>query len=142
MLQFTKFKGAMASDVEQQFIKSVLKDLENPYSFYTSLQMTYNNNHHFGYSFKGLDISHLIEKMNNDNDIVEIKGQIHTNSHSTNLLVNAYSGSPLFVTDTYIQVYIPSSDILYHILLQQPKLHNFEYWLYLGNYINFIPPSF
>lgn len=140
MLEFKSYKGAMASDVEQQFIRNVLKTLENPYSFYAALQMTYNNNNHFGHSFIGLNISHLIEKINSKYDTVEVKGQMHTNSHLTRLLVNAYTGNPLFVTDTYIQVSIDSQ--IYHILLQQPKLHNLEYWLYLGNYNNFIPPSF
>jgi hypothetical protein len=141
MLEFKSYKGTIASDVEQQFIRNVFKDLENPHSFYTALQISYNNNKHFGYSFNGLDILYLIEKFNSDHDIVEVKGQIHTNSHSTKLLVNAYTGNQLFVTDTYIQVSIPSSGNIYHILLQPPKLHNLEYWVYLGNNY-FIPPSF
>jgi hypothetical protein len=140
MLVFRKFKGQIASTYEQQFIESVINQLEDPNSFYSILQYSYNNNIHFSGSYNGLyNIKELIKKIKSPRDTIEVKGQIHTNFHSSRLLVDWNTGQGLFVTDTYIQIHDGVS--VYHILLQPPKLNNFVNWVYTGNN-PFIPPTF
>lgn len=141
MLEFLQFKGVVASNIEQDYILKILKELKDPNSYYTSLQMCYNNNLHFSSSsYIGLNnyylIQELVNKIFNESDLVYIKGGIHNNNHISGLLYDSITGNPIFVTDTYIQIHDKFK--IYHILIQPPLLNNFN-WVYNGNY-PFIPP--
>lgn len=150
MLEFKTFRGASMNEYNQIFIRDVFKQLSDPNSFYTNLQIIYNNSHHFQTVPFDLcttrEINSIAKKANSTSKTLVVQGNIHTNHHSSGVLVDAYSGRKLFVEDTYIRIKDNETSYLFHVLVNPPKINHPVYLFNPKQGCNvpsyFIPPMF
>jgi hypothetical protein len=123
MIEFVSFRGSLSSNQEQQYILFVFNELLSYNSYYTTLQLLYNNNIH-GHSPFNLcsfqQLQQLLSLAFSKSKKLYIQGSIHDNHHSSNLLLD-YNNNPLFVKDRYIRL-MDENRSLYHILLYPPTL--------------------
>jgi hypothetical protein len=151
MLEFKTFRGATCDEYTQQFIMNVFHELSNHNSFYTNLQLIYNNALHFQTipvdicTYRALNS--INRKVFSQNKNLIIQGDIHSNNHVSGVLVDAETGRNLFVEDTYIRVKDVETNEIFHILLTPPKLSSPKpYMYYLSPGCSkptfFIPPTF
>ena len=120
------------SDDEINFLNHVFNDLLFLDTYYTNLQLIYNNNKHFptiraDKNICTLDKLYNIAMIAHSEDpgiAIYIEGTIHKNYHASNILLNVHN-MPLFVEDTYIR--ISYSDNRYdftHILVEPPRINS------------------
>jgi hypothetical protein len=151
MLEFKTYRSSTMNEYSKQFIISVFHELTNHNSFYTNLQLIYNNSLHFQTIPSNIctyrALNNITRKVFSPNKKLIIQGDIHNNHHVSGVLVDSETGHNLFVEDTYIRVKDEETNEIYHILLNPPKLSRPRpYMYYLANGCSkptfFIPPTF
>jgi hypothetical protein len=151
VLQFKTFRGANLNQNEQDFITNVFQQFMDDNSFYTTLQILYNNSLHFQSvpnnicSFKQL--RHLSRKASSTNQNLTVQGNVHDNYHTSGALVNYSTNQHLLVKDIYIRLKDEETSEMYHILLSTPIIQQPIAFQYLQSYNcdnpnYFIPPTF
>lgn len=150
MIEFVPHHGGALSDSEKEFIMNVFEQLISPDSYYTTLQLIYNNSTHFTTvpfdicTFQQIKL--LVKNAFSRTRKLTINGTIHHNHHRSGILYDYHTKHGLFVEDTYIRV-TDNMGVKYHILLNPPKIHSAKlYEFYAAQQCDiphyFIPPSF
>jgi hypothetical protein len=130
MLEFT---GAINKKEKAWLIHFFKKELRNPYSVATMIQLLYNNHVHF--TTVGADknvctlewVNWLNQLALSRTDVVYIEGSIHSNHHSSGVLLNSMNNAPLFVKDTYVRISFGGNREKYmHVLVAPPNIANQE----------------
>ena len=113
---------------EEINIREMFKQLQYPYSYYSQLQLLYNNSQHFStvMSEKNVCTHYQLQELAgiassiNSSEYVIVHGTIHTNYHSSNILKDA-NGLSLSGIDTYIRISLyDSQQTFMHILMIPP----------------------
>jgi hypothetical protein len=127
---FSHFKNHPAMNLEQQhFIHFFLENLKYPNSYQSVLQYLYNNSVHFSdqqYGFTPESLSQFVSRLFS-NEVFEIQGNIHHNSHKSEVIRDANTGDGTFVKDYYIRINDIQFNRVYHIIIERPDvrvLHN------------------
>lgn len=124
VLVFEAFRGINASVMEKKFITNFFEELSKPKSYYSNLQLLYNNEAHFtttSHRVCTLDqIKNLVKKYKSGSKI-RVIGTVHHNNHLSNVLIDG-RGQGVFVEDTYIRIIDEDGDVI-HLLISPPKLH-------------------
>ena len=132
MLEFAEYMNNTLSESDKEFIKGIIDHLKNPDSCISNIQFLYNNSDHFTTTSNGIssdeDIKELLKKIYSKNQILTVQGNIHSNYHISNVLINCYSMYPLFVKDTYIRLKDINNRV-YHILLTPPEITTENYMI-------------
>ena len=155
MIIYTK----IISEFEKQQIYEMFNQLLHENSFYTHLQLLYNNHKHFTSVSADKNLC-SIEQLYNIAQIalskeytIFVEGTIHTNNHVSNVLINNKTKKPLFVKDTYIRISFDHIDFI-HILMGPPIIETspVDYYYYNELFLdstcdkptpfNVIPPIF
>lgn len=113
------------SEFEKQQIYEMFHQLLHENSYYTHLQLFYNNHKHFTTVSADKNLCSIAQLYNigqialSRDYTIFVEGTIHTNHHISNVLIDKKTQKPLFVKDTYIRV---SFDHLHfiHILMTPP----------------------
>ena len=134
MIIYTK----IISEFEKQQIHEMFNQLLYTNSFYTHLQLLYNNHKHF--TTVGIDKNLCsIAQLYNIAQIalsieytIFVEGTIHTNNHISNVLFNTKTKTPLFVKDTYIRVSFDHIHFM-HILMGPPIIETAPVDYYYSN---------
>lgn len=155
MIIYTK----IISDLEQQQIYEMFHQLLYENSYYTHLQLLYNNNKHFTTVSVDKNLCSISQLYNiaqlalSKDYTIFVEGTIHTNNHLSNVLINSKTKKPLFVKDTYIRVSIDHIHFM-HILMAPPIIETpyVEYYYFNELFLdltcdkpvpfNIIPPIF
>ena len=113
---------------EEINIREMFKQLQYPYSYYSQLQLLYNNSQHFStvMSEKNVCTHYQLQELagianprNRLEDVI-VHGTIHTNYHSSNILKDT-NGLSLSGIDTYIRISLyDSQQTFMHILMIPP----------------------
>lgn len=109
---------------EQQFIHIFLENLKYPNSYQSVLQYLYNNSQHFSdqqYGFTPETLSFFVYRLFSQ-DVFEIQGDIHNNSHKSNVIRDANTGEGTFVKDYYIRINDIKYNKIYHIIVERPDV--------------------
>lgn len=148
MLRFAEYMNNSLSETDKEFIKDIIDHLRNPDSCISNIQYLYNNSDHFTTTMNGIstenDIKELLKKIDSKNQTLIVQGNIHSNYHISNVLIDCYSMYPLFVKDTYIRLKDVNNRV-YHVLLTSPEITTENYMIKVSEsshdirYI--IPPS-
>ena len=112
---------------EELDIRTMFKQLQNPYSYYSQLQFSYNNSKHFTTvsSDKNLCTNSKLQEIARiatyiGGEYINVHGTIHSNYHNSNVLTDS-NGVPLLVKDTYIKIsFWNSPQTFMHILMIPP----------------------
>jgi hypothetical protein len=151
MLEFKTYRNSTIDEYNKQFITYVFSELGNHNSYYTTLQLIYNNDLHFQTipfsicTFRQL--TNLSKKAFSNTKKLIIQGTIHSNHHASGVLIDAEYGNRLFTEDTYIRVKDEETNDIYHILLNPPQVSKPRPIFYLlkpgcNKPGYFIPPTF
>jgi hypothetical protein len=127
MITFKPYSQS-ATREEQIFIMGIFTQLLDQSSYYYNLQLTYNSHHSQICTME--DIYNIAKASVNPYDIIEVQGTVHSNSHSSQLLLAKDTMKSLFVKDTYIRVKYNGS--IYHILTYPPIVNTYDY-VYVTN---------
>ncbi len=132
-IRFVEYRGQTMSHRDQMLINNLFKQLTNQSSYFTNLQVTYNNSDHFvtvPYNLCDRDvISKLGESALSPEHVIVVQGSIHTNHHVSNMLLDIY-GNGLLAQDTYIRVVYDGK--IHHVLMQPPKIKPVPYMMSLS----------
>jgi hypothetical protein len=130
---------------EREIIEQLFYELQFRNSYYTTLQLLYNNSNHFSTisadknlcTYNILYNLCLISHSQNNMDTIYIEGTIHSNYHISNVLFEEYTNRPLFVKDTYIRFSIDNINFM-HLLVEPPIIEadNIEYIYYNESFVN------
>jgi hypothetical protein len=130
---------------EREIIEQLFYELQFRNSYYTTLQLLYNNSNHFSTisadknlcTYNILYNLGLISQSQNSMDTIYIEGTIHSNYHISNVLFEEYTNRPLFVKDTYIRFSIDNINFM-HLLVEPPIIEadNIEYIYYNESFVN------
>ncbi len=148
MIIFEPYKNKTLSQDDKNFITAIFSQLNDPYSYQSSLQLLYNNSLHFSSNLPSIN---SLQQLNSLHEIsihptihIVVQGNIHYNYHPSNLLLNANKMTPLFVKDSYIRFYIkdslnPSnSTSILHLLVYSPEIQSSDPYFFHPNH--FYPP--
>ena len=140
MITFEAFNNNTASASEEEFIKYLFNQLTVQDSFYTSLQLMYNNTQHF--TTINSDICNFDEISRIISGNICVQGGIHTNNHISLVLLQE-SSMPIFVKDSYIRIKDDTGRI-YHILTNVPRFEQEvdNYYIIYNTNCNIIEPSY
>ena len=114
-------------DNEKQIIEQLFYELQFVNSYYTTLQLLYNNSDHFSTISADKNLctyqllNHLGYISQNENYTIYIEGTIHSNYHISNVLFDKYTNRPLFVKDTYIRFSYDNINFM-HLLVTPPNI--------------------
>jgi hypothetical protein len=131
---------------QQRKVQNILKhEFLNPQSFYTILQLLYNNQLHSATVNENVcnfdilkDIVLLAQSPNTE---IIVQGSVHSNYHLSNVVRNGYTHQPVFVRDTYIRLRIGNSQNIVHILTSPPIVME-QVPIYLAQYPSCDVPVF
>lgn len=150
MIEFVNSRGNTMSHSERDFIMHVFEQLYDEKSYYTTLQVTYNNSLHFTtvpFNICTLrNIFNIAKSALSSNKVIRVNGTIHHNNHISGMLLDANTGEKIFVEDTYINI-TDSYGLTYHILINPPKMYNIVRFNIIQSEncetpLYFIPPTF
>jgi hypothetical protein len=132
---------------EKQIIERLFYELQFDNSYYTTLQLTYNNNRHFTTvgADKNLCTYEILSDLGNiaqsEDETIFIEGTIHSNYHASGVLFERelYEQGikrPLFVKDTYIRISLDNMNFM-HLLITPPNIEeNVDYIFYNDSFAN------
>lgn len=129
MISFVSYSSSTASYNDQQEIINIFNQLLYQHSYYYNLQVLYNSHHTELCTME--NIYNIAQAAINPYDNITVQGTVHTNSHSSKLLISSETGKSLFVKDTYIRVVYRGS--IYHILTLPPTINTYNYVYYPNN---------
>lgn len=150
MIEFKTYRNSSMNEYNKQFIMYVFSEFADHNSYYTNLQLIYNNALHFqtipynicSYS----QLNALSKKAFSNTKNLIIQGDIHSNHHVSGVLMDSHSGNKLFVEDTYIRVKDTETNDIFHILLNPPQIKPVEIMYLLNPSCNkpkyFIHPTY
>jgi hypothetical protein len=142
---------------EKRWIRDLFKDFNNNENgHYASLQYLYNNHVHYTTvaetnNICSVDwIRYLAKIAKSRTKNIQIIGSVHTNYHTSGVLMDSVSHTPLFVRDEYIRVLVDGIQGFRHILVKPPNISGFRLTnqYYYGGLqractpFYFIPPTF
>jgi hypothetical protein len=123
-ITFLPHRGQSMSHEEQQYVRKIFSDLNNKMSYYTSLQLLYNNGEHFQTTTSNMChfplIKNLACKAVFTQQTIYVEGTIHKNYHVSNVIQDQ-DGNGVFCEDSYIKVLDTNGDKL-HILIKAPVI--------------------
>lgn len=149
MLEFVGHNGNNMNIEQKQFVINIFEQLLHKDSYYTNLQLLYNNKDHFvtvPFSICSFIELKTLGKIAFSNRFkLKIHGTIHYNHHVSGVLYDL-KNRKMFVKDTYITI-SDYHDNKYHILIKAPKLQSLQNYNYISsnnceNALYFIPPYF
>lgn len=151
MIEFTAHRSSIMNPSEQDFILSVFKQMNDRFSYYTNLQLIYNNSSH--YRDAPIDIctfsqiKTLAKTALSSRRKLIVNGTTHHFNHVSGILYDANTNHGLFTQDSYIKV-IDETGNKYHILINPPMIDSspINYHLYPSHHCDtpyfIIPPYF
>jgi hypothetical protein len=127
-----QFDSAHIDSREKQWIEGVFRDLLNERSYFANLQVLYNHSHHFTTVSSDKNICSfeflrdLGRKAQHQRNTIKVMGSIHSNYHSSGVLLDSRNGKPIFVKDTYIRIKVEGENGFRHLLVSPPAIENRE----------------
>lgn len=144
-IKFATYRGASLNSEEKEFIKNVILSFNITDNYYSVLQKLYNHNLHFTTVPNTLDLcsnNSLLEIYSLANDVnntLLILGDIHTNNHISNILVDNKL-NPIFCKDTYVSIKHVETNRTYHILIDPPTIpKNKKFQIFFNHLCDFVP---
>lgn len=149
------------AEVEHQQISEMFHQLLFSNSYYTHLQLLYNNHKHFSTVTADMNLCTLLQLFHiaqiatseEEQHPIFVEGTIHSNYHISKVLFDDTTKKPLFVKDTYIRVSFDRVHFI-HILMSPPIIETppIEYYYFNELFLdstcdkpvpfNVIPPIF
>ena len=141
VIKFSDFRNNRMSAENRELIEYILlAEFNNPDSYYSTLQILYNNPLHFNSPNANFGICTYenLKQIHNiaisKNDVIEIQGDVHSNHHSSAVLIKYPEQQPMFVEDTYIRCRVSGGPII-HIMVKPPTIDKFcPYRIYFHKY--------